>query len=252
MFRFVVFVVFVVCGLRGQRTATVMSLSAVHGTLSSLKSCQADIGTGMDIVTDVAIDLAEAQGEGANSGIKEMEAMILECAKLDREINYFVDVVQQVTAEVTTQQPEAMFSLSARVKEQFTERIATLSDAELQNHQKVVAFTESIRNSNQANPESAENMEELDEDIAVTQSQVNFTCPLTQEEMVNPVKNKKCNHHYDERAILGLIKTKHSQKKKCRCPVVGCGNTDVKESDLIPDQMLRRKIQSQKRQNNRT
>lgn len=31
-----------------------------------------------------------------------------------------------------------------------------------------------------ANQEPAENMEELDEDIAVTQSQVNFTCPLTQ------------------------------------------------------------------------
>lgn len=40
-----------------------MSFSAVHGTLSSLKMCQADIGTGMDIVTDVAIDLAEAQGK---------------------------------------------------------------------------------------------------------------------------------------------------------------------------------------------
>ena len=31
-----------------------------------------------------------------------------------------------------------------------------------------------------ANRESEENMEELDEDIAVSQSQVNFTCPLTQ------------------------------------------------------------------------
>ncbi|XP_070768324.1 E3 SUMO-protein ligase NSE2 [Enoplosus armatus] len=229
-----------------------MSLSAVHGTLSSLKSCQTDIGTGMDIVTDVAMDLAEAQNEEVNPGIKEMEAMILECAKLDREINYFVDAVQQVTAEVTTQQPEAMFSLSAKVKEQFTERIARLSEAELHNHQKVVAFKDSIQNSlNQANQESAENMVELDEDIAVTQSQVNFTCPLTQVEMVNPVKNKKCNHYYDEEAILGMIKTKHSQKKKCCCPVVGCGNTDVRESDVIPDQMLRRKIQSQKRQGNR-
>lgn len=36
------------------------------------------------------------------------------------------------------------------------------------------------------------------------------------------------------------------------CPVVGCGNTDVKESDLITDQMLRRRIQSHKRQANRT
>ncbi|XP_038567895.1 E3 SUMO-protein ligase NSE2 [Micropterus salmoides] len=230
-----------------------MSLSAVHGTLSSLKSCQADIGTGMDIVTDVAMDLAEAQDAEGNSGIKEMEAMLLECARLDREINYFVDIVQQVTAEVTAQQPEAMFSLSAKVKEQFTERTARISDRDLQSHPKVAAFKDSIKNSlNQANQESAENMEELDEDIAVTQSQVNFTCPLTQVEMVNPVKNKKCNHHYDEGAILGLIKTKHSQKKKCRCPVVGCGNGDVKESDLIPDQVLRRKIQSQKRQGTRT
>lgn len=39
-----------------------MSLSAVHGTVTSLKACQTDIGTGMDIVTDVAMDLAETQG----------------------------------------------------------------------------------------------------------------------------------------------------------------------------------------------
>lgn len=230
-----------------------MSLSAVHGTLTSLKACQTDIATGMDVVTDVAMDLAEAQDEEVNPGIKEMEAMILECARLDREINYFVDVVQQVTAEVATQQPEAMFSLSAKVKELFTERTARLSDADLHSHQKVVAFKDSIKNTlNQVSQESAEDMEELDEDIAVAQTQVNPTCPLTQVEMVNPVKNKKCNHHYDEEAILGLIKTRHSQKKKCRCPVVGCGNTDVRESDLAPDQMLRRKIQSQKRNSNRT
>ncbi|XP_007548033.1 E3 SUMO-protein ligase NSE2 [Poecilia formosa] len=230
-----------------------MSLKAVDGILSSLKSCQTDLGTGMDIVTDVAMDLAEAQDEEMNPGIKEMEAMILQCAKLDREINYFVDIVQQATAEVTPQQPEAMFSLSAKVKERFAERIAQLSNADLNNHQKVAAFKENIKNAlQQADQDSAEGIEELDEDIAVTQSQVNFTCPLTQVEMVNPMKNKKCNHHYDEEAILSLIKTKYSQKKKCRCPVVGCGNGDVKESDLIPDQMLRRKIQNQKRQSNKT
>ncbi|CAK6954358.1 E3 SUMO-protein ligase NSE2 [Scomber scombrus] len=230
-----------------------MSLNTVVGMLSSLQSFQTDIGTGMDIVTDVAIDLVETQDGEVHPGIKDMEAMILECAKLDREINHFVDVVKQVTSEVATQQPEAMFSLSDNVKEQFTERIARLSDTDLQKHQKVVAFKDSIKNSlNQANRESEENMEELDEDVVVSQSQVNFTCPLTQVEMVNPVKNKKCNHQYDEGAILGLIKAKHSQKKKCRCPVVGCGNTDINESDLIPDQILRRRIQSHKRQTNRT
>ncbi|XP_076006512.1 E3 SUMO-protein ligase NSE2 [Genypterus blacodes] len=228
-----------------------MSLSAVHGTLSSLKSCQADISTGMDIVTDVAMDLAEAQDGEGHSGVKEMETMILECAKLDREINYFVDVVQQVIAEVNTQPPEAMFNMSARVKEQFDEGLAMLSDADLQSHQKVVAFKDGVVNAlSQANQVSAENMEELDEDIAVTQSQVNFTCPLTQVDMVNPMKNKKCNHVYDREAILCLIKKRVSQKKKCCCPVVGCGNSEVKETDLVLDQMLRRKIQSQKRHSN--
>ncbi|XP_068180162.1 E3 SUMO-protein ligase NSE2 [Antennarius striatus] len=230
-----------------------MSLSSVHGAVSSLKSCQADIGTGMDIVTDVAMDLAEAQDKDMTSAIKEMETMMLECARLDSEINYFIDTVQQVISQATPQQPETMFSLSAQVKEEFAERITRLSDADLQNHQKVVAFKESIKNSLiQDNQESAQNTEELDEDITVTQSQIKLTCPLTQVEMVNPVKNKKCNHRYDEKAIISLIKTRHNQKKKCCCPVVGCGNTNVKESDLIPDHMLKRKIQNQKKQGKQT
>ncbi|XP_037533025.1 E3 SUMO-protein ligase NSE2 [Nematolebias whitei] len=225
-----------------------MSMTAVKGTLSSLKGCQEDIGTGMDVVTDVAMDLVEARDEAMDPAIKKMKAMILECVQLDREINHFVDIVQEVT-QAAPQQPEAMFSLSARVKEHFTQRVALLSDAELHNHPKVAAFKDSIKNSLQQAEESEENMEELDEDIAITQSQVNFTCPLTQVEMVNPVKNKKCNHHYDEEAILNLIRKRHSQKKKCCCPVVGCGNTNVTKSDLILDQILRRRIQSHKRQN---
>lgn len=202
----------------------------------------------MDIVTDVAMDLAETL-EGNNS-LKELEDTLLACAKLDRDINHFVDVVQQVTSKVTSQNPETMFSLSDKVKKEYEEKIAGLSDAELHKHQKVIAFKDSIKNyQGQAAQESAGNMEELDEDIAVSQSQVNFTCPLTQDEMVNPVKNKKCQHYYDEEAILNLIKNRHNQKKKCRCPVVGCGNSDVKETDLVLDPVLRRKIQSQKRKN---
>lgn len=49
--------------------------------------------------------------------------------------------------QVSAQQPESMFSLSDKVKEQFMERIARLSDADLHNHQKVVAFKNYISNS---------------------------------------------------------------------------------------------------------
>lgn len=229
-----------------------MSLSAVRDALSSLKSCQSDIKIGMDIVTDVAMDLAETQDIEGNEQLKELEDTILSCAKLDRDINHFIDVVNQVTSEDISQNSEAIFSMSDKAKNLFEEKIAKLSDAQLHKHQKVIAFHDSIRNCHgQAAQQSDGNMEELDEDIAVSQSQVNFICPLTQVEMVNPVKNKKCNHYYDEEAILNLIKNKLSQKKKCRCPVVGCSNSNLKDSDLVPDQMLRRKIQSQKRSSNK-
>lgn len=40
-----------------------------------------------------------------------------------------------------------MVNLSTKVREQFTERIARLSDAALQNHLKVVAFKDGVQSS---------------------------------------------------------------------------------------------------------
>ncbi|CAL8248672.1 unnamed protein product [Lota lota] len=218
-----------------------MSISMVHAALSGLKSCQQDIGTSMDVVTDVAMDLVESHETEHSSSVKELQDMILECASLDREINCFSDIVERLSSEVSQLPPEALFSLSVNVKEQFEQKKASFSDAELHNHQKVVAFKEGVGSAlHQDNGEAAEN---VDEDIAVTQSQVIFTCPLTQVEMENPMKNKVCNHHYDEGAILAMIKARHKQHKKCRCPVVGCGNLDVTQADLVLDQLLKRKIQ---------
>lgn len=106
------------------------SLSAVNSALASLKTCQTDIGTGMDIVTEVALDLVECEGKWStlemcllrssrvflclvpsvsvffhsgnadNPNLKRLEEMMLECAKLDREIDCFVEVVDTLTAQV--------------------------------------------------------------------------------------------------------------------------------------------------------
>ncbi|XP_030638637.1 E3 SUMO-protein ligase NSE2 [Chanos chanos] len=231
-----------------------MSLSVVKSTLSTLKTCQTDIGTGMDIVAEVALDLVEAQGTDNDPNLKKLELMMLDCARLDTEINCFVESVEQICSQVGSERPEAIFSLKDSVKEQFTELMSAVSDTDLQQHSKVVAFKGSIKKCAQqvSQAAAASTEEELDEDIAVTQSQTNFTCPLTQLEMVNPMKNKKCQHHYDQAAAVAMIKNKHSNKKKFRCPVVGCGNTDVKLSDLEPDLVMKRMIQNHKRQTGKT
>ncbi|XP_010121443.1 PREDICTED: E3 SUMO-protein ligase NSE2 [Chlamydotis macqueenii] len=93
-----------------------------------------------------------------------------------------------------------------------------------------------------------EAIEQIDEDIAVTQSQMNFICPITQMEMKRPVRNKVCGHTYEEDAILKIIQTRKQQKKKVRCPKIGCSHADVKGSDLVPDEALKRAIDSQNKQ----
>ncbi|KAJ7417165.1 hypothetical protein BTVI_33769 [Pitangus sulphuratus] len=90
-----------------------------------------------------------------------------------------------------------------------------------------------------------ETIEQIDEDIAVTRSQMNFICPITQMEMRRPVRNKVCGHSYEEEAIVEIIQSRKQKKKKVRCPKMGCSYDDVKRSDLVPDEALKRVIDSQ-------
>ncbi|CAH7113143.1 Nsmce2 [Phodopus roborovskii] len=90
-------------------------------------------------------------------------------------------------------------------------------------------------------------IEGVDEDMIVTQSQTNFICPITQLEMKKPVKNKVCGHTYEEDAIVRMIDSKHKRKKKACCPKIGCSHTDMRMSDLIPDEALRRAIENHKK-----
>ncbi|XP_043735179.1 E3 SUMO-protein ligase NSE2 isoform X6 [Cervus elaphus] len=97
----------------------------------------------------------------------------------------------------------------------------------------------------------ADSTEGLDEDMIVTQSQTNFICPITQLEMKKPVKNKVCGHTYDEEAIVRMIESKHRRKKKACCPKVGCSHIDMRISDLIQDEALRRAIENHNKKRRR-
>lgn len=95
----------------------------------------------------------------------------------------------------------------------------------------------------------ADGTEGVDEDMIVTQSQTNFICPITQLEMKKPVKNKVCGHTYEAEAIVRMIESKHKRKKKACCPKIGCSHTDIKRSDLMQDEALRRAIESHNKKN---
>lgn len=48
----------------------------------------------------------------------------------------------------------------------------------------------------------------VDEDLAMMEPTMNTKCPITLQEMINPVNNKHCNHIYDLEGARSLIKNR--------------------------------------------
>lgn len=69
-------------------------------------------------------------------------------------------------------------------------------------------------------------------------STVNLKCPITTMLLQDPVKNKVCHHVYSKHAIREYVK----RNRRCPCPCVGCGNTDVTMSQLEDDMATARMV----------
>ncbi|NXK28420.1 NSE2 ligase, partial [Arenaria interpres] len=222
-----------------------ISFNSVDSSLSSLKNCQSYINTGMDIATHVALDLVESFNDVED--VNSMENVMLEYAAMDRELNHYMKAIEETVHQIKREKPENIPDLKHLVHEKFTALESKNTDSDLQKNEKYIYFKDQLKEMRKQYNDN-EAIEQIDEDIAVTQSQMNFICPITQVEMKRPVRNKVCGHTYEEDAIIKIIQTRKQQKKKVRCPKIGCSHADVKESDLVPDEALKRAIDSQNKQ----
>lgn len=66
------------------------------------------------------------------------------------------------------------------------------------------------------------------------------TDPITKQLIGNPVRNKRCNHVYDQESIEDALKI----NSRLRCPYVGCNVKNVQLTDLIEDRELKRQLMS--------
>uniref|UniRef100_S4RNH8 E3 SUMO-protein ligase NSE2 n=1 Tax=Petromyzon marinus TaxID=7757 RepID=S4RNH8_PETMA len=89
---------------------------------------------------------------------------------------------------------------------------------------------------------------EMQEDVVFSQAQQTLTCPLTTVLMRRPMRNKKCQHSYEESAIMEFIHKQRQKKRPIKCPVVGCDNVDIHKEDLEFDPVLFCKIESRRRE----
>ncbi|DAA22790.1 E3 SUMO-protein ligase NSE2 [Bos taurus] len=226
-----------------------ISFSGVESALSSLKTFQSCISSGMDTASSVALDLVETQTEVSSE--YSMDKAMVEFAMMDRELNHYLKAVQSTINHVKEERSEKIPDLKLLVEKKFLALQNKNSDADFQNNEKFVQFKQQLKELKKQyglqSDREADITEGVDEDMIVTQSQTNFICPITQLEMKKPVKNKVCGHTYEEEAIVRMIESKHKRKKKACCPKIGCSHVDMRMSDLIQDEALRRAIESHKK-----
>ncbi|GAB5584234.1 E3 SUMO-protein ligase NSE2 isoform X2 [Prionailurus iriomotensis] len=235
-----------------------ISFSGIESALSTLKNFQSCISSGMDTASSVALDLVETQTEVSSE--YSMDKAMVELAMMDRELSHYVKAVQSAINHVKEERPEKIPDLKLLVEKKFLALQNKNCDTDFQNNAKFVQFKQQLKELKkqfslsqdglQADRE-VDGTEGVDEDMIVTQSQTNFICPITQVEMKKPVKNKVCGHTYEEEAIVRMIESKHRRKKKACCPKIGCSHTDVRMSDLIQDEALRRAIESHNKKKTR-
>ncbi|NWY25864.1 NSE2 ligase, partial [Pheucticus melanocephalus] len=239
-----------------------VSFNAIESALSSLKNCQSYINSGMDVATQVALDLVESFND--EEDVNNMEKVMLEYATMDRELNHYIKAFEETLNQVKREKPENLPDLENLVQEKFLEMESVNSDSDLQRNEKYMYFKDQLKEMKKQcknnfflffpillshkSDHGNDTIEQIDEDLAVTRSQMNFICPITQVTMERPVRNKVCGHIYEEDAILEMIQTQKQKKKKVRCPKMGCSHVDVKGSDLVRDEILKRLIDSQKKQ----
>jgi len=76
-----------------------------------------------------------------------------------------------------------------------------------------------------------------DEEIECRDEETQYIDPWSKRKIEVPVRNKSCTHVYDKATALKVISR---SKGKVKCPVVGCGNNNVRSSDLEVDIHIKR------------
>ena len=87
--------------------------------------------------------------------------------------------------------------------------------------------------------------EDIDDDLAMTQTEINTVCPISKVEMKKPVRNSACGHVYDKSSIEHILR----QRPGSICPVVGCPNKMSVQRDQLKEDKATKRAIARKRNN---
>ncbi|XP_011506292.1 PREDICTED: E3 SUMO-protein ligase NSE2-like [Ceratosolen solmsi marchali] len=110
---------------------------------------------------------------------------------------------------------------------------------DITNHQKLKQYFNEVEELIKAEDDVIHNQLN-DDDIQITENDINIIDPFTKKRMIDPVKNKICGHVYDRESTIYILQI----KKDTRCPVIGCINKQfILEENLVSDVITRKYLQ---------
>ncbi|CAH1774833.1 unnamed protein product [Owenia fusiformis] len=223
-------------------------MSHVNKALETVTKVQTYIMAGTEHTTDVALDVVEHEKDSESGTMKvdKLREIMLDYNRMDRDIQQFLEAVDFVKEKIAN---EDCSNYEDLLDTKLKELQRNNKDETLKQHEKYVEFNQKILqelNGDVADPvmPGPSTLTE-DDDIEMTQQDINTKCPYTLKEMVQPVSNIHCKHTYDKKGIEEYIKHK---KNRAKCPVAGCANPNpVRISDLADNTALRRYIDRKNR-----
>ncbi|NXA61219.1 NSE2 ligase, partial [Mohoua ochrocephala] len=120
-----------------------ISFNAIDSALSSLKNCQSFINSGMDVATQVALDLVESFND--EEDVNNMEKVMLEYATMDRQLNHYIKAFEETINQVKREKPENLPDLENLAQEKFLEMESKNSDSDLQRNEKYMYFKDQLK-----------------------------------------------------------------------------------------------------------
>ncbi|PRP85329.1 hypothetical protein PROFUN_06931 [Planoprotostelium fungivorum] len=190
-----------------------------------------ELGIAMSHTSETAISIAEFDAN--EKKLKDMEETMKLYVELSVNIKRHMETAESVKAAINRQR-------EIHIVKPFEDHLNKLNkkDAakEAESHPKLIDYQKKIWKAQYPNkPFPGE-----DDDLIITNDEIDINCPITKKQLVKPMRNMACGHHYEQSAIEEYLKSMRKHRQ-IDCPVAGCSKT-VSKTSLEYDKSMEREV----------
>eukprot|EP00088_Acartia_fossae_P041323 TRINITY_DN4323_c0_g1_i1.p1 TRINITY_DN4323_c0_g1~~TRINITY_DN4323_c0_g1_i1.p1 ORF type:complete len:224 (-),score=84.12 TRINITY_DN4323_c0_g1_i1:315-908(-) len=195
------------------------------------------------VMASVKALIEHTEGEERNKYLEEMKQQILDYLKLEIEYTTGRAVIERLKKHLETKEGTMDTDMVAEYKKLYDEEMENNADKvkveTLKKHQRYLEMEQLIASKLGAQG----GLGDMDDDLVCGEEETTYVDPWSKKKIEIPVRNKACNHLYDKSTAMKMLSR---AKGKVKCPVVGCANNNLKSSDLVEDNQVRKIIESQR------